>query len=32
MREIRYEDIVKSIRDCIIYSGTNLPKDALEKK
>ncbi|WP_458701473.1 fumarate hydratase [Sulfurospirillum sp. 1307] len=31
MREIKYEDIVKSIRDCIIYSGTNLPKDALEK-
>lgn len=31
MREIKYEDIVKSIRDCIIYSGTNLPKDAYEK-
>lgn len=27
MREIKYEKIVKSIRDCIIYSGTNLPKD-----
>jgi len=31
MREIKYEDIVKSIRDCIMYSGTNLPKDALKK-
>jgi fumarate hydratase subunit alpha len=31
MREIKYEDIVKSIRDCIIYSGTNLPEDALKK-
>ncbi len=31
MREIKYEDIVKAIRDCIIYSGTNLPKDALQK-
>jgi fumarate hydratase subunit alpha len=28
MREIKFDDIVKSIRDCIIYSGTNLPKDA----
>ena len=31
MREIKYEDIVKSIRDSIMYCGTNLPKDALEK-
>ncbi|MBE0490816.1 MAG: fumarate hydratase [Sulfurospirillum sp.] len=31
MREIKYEDIVKSIRDCIIFSGTNLPKDAYAK-
>jgi fumarate hydratase subunit alpha len=31
MREVKYEDIVKSIRDCIIYSGTNLPKDAYQK-
>lgn len=31
MREIKYEDIVKSIRDSIMYSGTNLPKDALLK-
>lgn len=28
MREIAYSDIVKGIRDAIIYSGTNLPKDA----
>ena len=28
MREIAYKDIVKGIRDCIIYSGSNLPKDA----
>jgi len=28
MREIAYEDIVKGVRDCIIYSATNLPKDA----
>lgn len=31
MREIQYEDIVKAIRDCIIYSANNLPKDAYEK-
>ncbi len=28
MREIKYEDIVKSVRDNIIYFGTNLSKDA----
>ncbi|WP_331775963.1 fumarate hydratase [Sulfurospirillum sp. 1612] len=28
MREIKYDDIVKTIRDTIIYSGTVLPKDA----
>jgi fumarate hydratase subunit alpha len=27
MKEIEYKDIVKGIRDAIIYSGTNLPKD-----
>ena len=31
MREIKYEDIVKSIRSAIMYSGTHLPKDALDK-
>ena len=29
MREIKYEDIVKAVKDHIIYSGTNLSKDAL---
>ncbi len=28
MREIKYEDIVKSVKDMILYSATNLPKDA----
>ncbi len=28
MREIEFDTIVKAIRDTIIYSGTNLPKDA----
>lgn len=28
MREIHYKDIVKGIRDGILYSGTNLPKDS----
>ena len=28
MREVEYNDIVKSIRDIIIHSGTNLPEDA----
>jgi fumarate hydratase subunit alpha len=28
MREINYNDIVKSIRDIIIHSGLNLPEDA----
>jgi len=31
MRELKFEDIVKSIRDCIMYSGTHLPQDALDK-
>jgi len=34
MREVKYEDIVKAVRDNIIYFGTNLSKDgyaALEK-
>ena len=30
MREIKYEEIVKNIRDIIIYSATNLPEDALK--
>ncbi len=29
MREVKYEDIVKAVRDHIVYSGTNLSKDAL---
>lgn len=28
MREIKYEEIVKSVKDMILYSATNLPKDA----
>jgi fumarate hydratase subunit alpha len=30
MREIAYEEIVKNVRDIIVYSASNLPKDALE--
>ena len=30
MREIAYEEIVKSVRDIIVYSACNLPADALE--
>lgn len=30
MREIAYEEIVKNVRDIIIYSASNLPEDALE--
>ena len=30
MREIQYEEIVKNIRDIIIYSASNLPEDALK--
>ena len=29
MREIKYEEIVKNVRDIIIYSASNLPEDAL---
>ena len=29
MREIAYEEIVKNVRDIIIYSASNLPEDAL---
>ena len=29
MREIEFDTIVNAIKDTIIYSGTNLPKDAL---
>jgi len=29
MREIAYEEIVKNIRDIIVYSASNLPQDAL---
>jgi fumarate hydratase subunit alpha len=31
VREVKYEDIVKTVRDAIMYSGSNLPKDALAK-
>lgn len=30
MREIAYEEIVKSVRDIIVYSATHLPEDALD--
>jgi len=30
MREIAYEEIVKNVRDIIIYSASNLPQDALD--
>lgn len=30
MREIAYEEIVKNVRDIIIYSASNLPTDALD--
>jgi len=30
MREVAYEEIVKSVRDIIVYSASNLPKDALD--
>lgn len=30
MREIAYEEIVKNVRDIIVYSATNLPEDALK--
>ena len=29
MREIAYEEIVKNVRDIIVYSASNLPEDAL---
>jgi fumarate hydratase subunit alpha len=29
MREIAYEEIVKNVRDIILYSASNLPEDAL---
>ena len=29
MREIKYEEIVKNVRDIIVYSASNLPEDAL---
>ncbi len=29
MREIAYEEIVKNVRDIIVYSASNLPQDAL---
>ena len=28
MREIAYEEIVKNVRDIIVYSASNLPDDA----
>jgi fumarate hydratase subunit alpha len=30
MREIAYEEIVKNVRDIIVYSASNLPEDALD--
>ena len=30
MREIAYEEIVKNVRDIIVYSACNLPQDALD--
>lgn len=30
MREIAYEEIVKNVKDIIIYSASNLPQDALK--
>ena len=30
MREIQYNDIVKTVRDIIVYSASNLPEDALK--
>jgi fumarate hydratase subunit alpha len=30
VREIAYEEIVKNVRDIIVYSASNLPKDALD--
>lgn len=30
MREIAYEEIVKNVRDIIVYSASNLPEDALK--
>ena len=29
MREVKYEEIVKNVRDIIVYSASNLPEDAL---
>ena len=29
MREIQYAEIVKNVRDIIVYSASNLPEDAL---
>ena len=30
MREIAYDEIVKNVRDIIVYSASNLPQDALD--
>ncbi len=30
IREIKFDDIVKSVKNMIIHAGYNLPKDALE--
>ncbi len=30
MREIAFDDIVKTVRDIIVYSGTDLPKDTYD--
>jgi len=30
LREIQYSDIVKTVRDIIVYSASNLPEDALK--
>ncbi|BBG65548.1 fumarate hydratase class I, aerobic [Hydrogenimonas sp.] len=31
MREIKYEDIVKAVKNMVIHTATNLPEDALKK-
>ncbi len=31
MREIAYDDIVKAVKNMVIHTATNLPKDALDK-
>jgi fumarate hydratase subunit alpha len=30
MREIEFDDVVKAVRDMIMYSGTDLPQDTYD--